>query len=181
MPTASKSSSTPLTQAPGNTARAPTAIVSAPPKRLARVLCLDDFQKAARKHLPRPIYSYVADAAETSSAYRANRSAFSSYELVPRVMVDITQRDMGVDLLGRRWDAPFGIALAGLLALSARRGDLVPARGAGEEKVRLVLSRSSRIRMEAGLHTKRSTWFQGYLPGDGDGIMALVDRVTTAG
>src|SRR5690606_19396445 len=49
MPTASKSSSTPLTPAPGNTARAPTAIVSALPKRLARVLCLDDFQKAARK------------------------------------------------------------------------------------------------------------------------------------
>src|SRR5690606_23625948 len=125
MPTASKSSSTPLIQATGNAALAPTATVSALPRRLARVLCLDDFQKAARKHLPRQIYSYVADAAETSSAYRANRSAFSSYELVPRVMVDITQRDIGVDLLGLRWDAPFGIAPMGLLALSAYRGDLV--------------------------------------------------------
>src|SRR5690606_21910389 len=100
---------------------APTAIVSAPPKRLARVLCLDDFQKAARKHLPRPIYSYVADAAETSSAYRANRSAFSSYELVPRVMVDITQRDRGVDLLGRRWDAPLTGAIWSWLERRGRR------------------------------------------------------------
>lgn len=181
MPTASKSSSTPLTPAPGNTARAPTAIVSALPKRLARVLCLDDFQKAARKHLPRPIYSYVADAAETSSAYRANRSAFSSYELVPRVMVDITQRDMGVDLLGRRWDAPFGIAPMGLLALSAYRGDLVLARAAGEENIPMVLSGSSLIRMEDVIHTNRSTWFQAYLPGDDDGIMALLERVKTAG
>src|SRR5690606_16293393 len=110
------------------------------PARYAGVLCLDDFQSAARRHLPRQVYSYIADAAETSSSHHANRNAFSSYELVPRVMVDITQRDMGVTLLGNRWDAPFGIAPMGLLALSAYRGDLALASAAAQENIPMVVS-----------------------------------------
>jgi len=39
-------------------------------------LALDDFEAAARRHLPRPIFGYVAGAAETNASRRDNRSAF---------------------------------------------------------------------------------------------------------
>jgi len=151
------------------------------PARYAGLLCLDDFQAAARRHLPSQVYSYVADAAETSSSHHANRNAFSSYELVPRIMVDITQRNTGVTLFGRRWDAPFGIAPMGLLALSAYRGDLALASAAAQENIPMVVSGSSLIRLEDVARANPASWFQAYLPGNDDGIMALLERVRAAG
>lgn len=151
------------------------------PTRHAGILCLDDFQKAARRHLPRQVYSYIAEAAETCSSYQANRHAYSAYELIPRVMVDITKRDISTSLLGRRWDAPFGVAPMGLLALSAYRGDIALSKAASAQNIPMVLSGSSLIRMEDVVATNPETWFQAYLPGDDDSIMALLERVRSAG
>lgn len=153
----------------------------APPWWLQRVLCLDDFETEARRHLPRPVFGYVAGAAETNQSFRANRASFQAWEMVPRVLVDITPRDMGVDLFGRRWATPFGVAPMGLAALSAYRGDLVIAQAARRENIPFVLSGSSLIRLEEVIAVNPDAWFQAYLPGDDDGILALLDRVKAAG
>ena len=41
------------------------------PRRLRKILSLADFELAARKHLPRPIFGYVAGGAEDTIALRA--------------------------------------------------------------------------------------------------------------
>jgi len=151
------------------------------PTRFNSILCLDDFEAAARRHLPLPIYGYIAGAAETNRSFRANREAFGLYDFVPRVLVDISQRDMGVTLLGRRYDAPFGIAPLGLAALSAYRGDLVLAEAASRENIPMVMSGSSLIRLEDVAKANRDAWFQAYLPGDDAGISALLERVQLGG
>ncbi|NIM43316.1 MAG: alpha-hydroxy-acid oxidizing protein [Hydrogenophaga sp.] len=153
----------------------------AAPRWLQRVLCLDDFENEARRHLPRPVFGYVAGAAETNQSFRANRDAFQAWQMVPRVLVDITPRDMGVELCGRRWATPFGVAPMGLAALSAYRGDLVIAQAARRENIPFVLSGSSLIRMEEVIAVNPDAWFQAYLPGDDAGILALLDRVKAAG
>lgn len=163
-------------QLPENTALRPVL-----PARHEGLLCLDDFQVAARRHLPRQIYSYIAEAAETCGSYRANRQSYNAYELVPRVMVDITRRSTGTTLFGRHWDAPFGIAPMGLVALSAYRGDLALASAAARENIPMVVSGSSLIRLEDLAQANPAAWFQAYLPGDDDGIMALLERVRAAG
>ena len=60
----------------GATAEAPATPVPAPSGRLARILALDDFEAAARRHLPRPVFGYVAGAAETDWTLADNRRAF---------------------------------------------------------------------------------------------------------
>jgi L-lactate dehydrogenase (cytochrome) len=153
----------------------------AAPRWLQRVLCLDDFETEARRHLPRPVFGYVAGAAETNQSFRANRASFQAWEMVPRVLVDITPRDLGVDLFGRRWATPFGVAPMGLAALSAYRGDLVIAQAARRENIPFVLSGSSLIRLEEVIAVNPDAWFQAYLPGDDEGILALLARVKAAG
>lgn len=151
------------------------------PTRFSSILCLENFEMAARRHLPRPIYGYIAGAAETNRSFRANREAFELYDFVPRVLVDISQRDMGVTLLGRRYDAPFGIAPMALAALSAYRGDLVLAEAASRENIPMVMSGSSFMRLEDVAKANRDAWFQAYLPGDDAGISALLERVLVGG
>lgn len=149
-------------------------------RRLRRVLCLDDFETEARRHLPRPVFGYVNGAAETNVSRQRNRDAFDGFEFVPQVLVDVSRRTTATRLLGQTYAAPFGIAPMGLSALSAYRGDIVMAAGAAAQNVPMVLSGTSLIRMEEVIQANPQAWFQAYLPGDEVGIEALVQRVGAA-
>ncbi|WP_082522036.1 alpha-hydroxy acid oxidase [Ramlibacter sp. Leaf400] len=149
--------------------------------RHAGILCLDDFERAARRHLPWPVYNYIAGAAETNQSFSDNRAVFQDYGFATRVLVDISRRSMATPLFGRHHDAPFGIAPMGLAALSAYRGDLVLARAAARENIPFVMSGSSLIPLEDVAQANPDAWFQAYLPGDDAAIAALLQRVQAAG
>ncbi len=160
---------------------APAGLARPSPKRLRRLLCLDDFEPAAERHLPRPIFGYVAGAAETNASLEDNRAAFAEYGFLPRVLIDVSKRSQEVSLFGRTYAAPFGIAPMGISALIAYRGDLVLARAASALNVPMIMSGSSLIRLEDVAAQCPGTWFQAYLPGDVPRITALVERIARAG
>lgn len=151
------------------------------PRRLRSILSLNDFEHAARRHLPRPIFGFIAGAAEDGRAFAGNRAAFDAWALQPRVLVDVSQRSQSIELLGSKFSSPFGIAPMGISALSAYRGDLVQARAAQAAGIPMILSGTSLIRLEEVLAEAPDTWFQAYLPGDIVRIDALLDRVAAAG
>lgn len=151
------------------------------PARLGHILSLDDFERAAERHLPRPIFAYISGAVERNASLRANAASFEQYEFVPRMLVDISRRTTAAPLLGRRWSAPFGIAPMGISALSAYRGDRVLAQAAAAENVPMIMSGSSLIRLEEVVQANPEAWFQAYLPGDEPNMVALVERVKAAG
>ena len=123
-----------------------------PPSRrrgnLQRFLSLEDFERAARRHLPRMLHGFISGACETDASLRDNREAFAEWGFVPRVLVDTSERSTVTELLGRRYAAPFGIAPMGASALSAYRGDLVFARAAAAAGLPMILSASSLIPLE---------------------------------
>lgn len=151
------------------------------PARLGHLLCLDDFEAAARRHLPAPVFAYVSGGVERNQSLRANERAFEQYEFVTRVLVDTSRRSTGTELFGHHWSAPFGIAPMGICALSAYRGDLALTQAAARENVPMIMSGSSLIRMEEVVQANPQAWFQVYLPGQPSEIVALVDRVKAAG
>jgi L-lactate dehydrogenase (cytochrome) len=165
------------TPAQGIVRTLPTAL----PRRLRGILALDDFENAARRHLPRPIFGYVSGASETNASLHDNRSAFGEFGFVPRVLVDVSKRTQRVELFGRTYAAPIGIAPMGISALSAYRGDLVLARAAGQANIPMVMSGSSLIRLEEVAKANPAAWFQAYLPGEPDRILGLLERVEQAG
>lgn len=150
------------------------------PKRLRKVLSLNDFEKMAQSHLPRPLFEYISGAAEDSASFIANRTAFSRYEFCPKVMIDVSRRNQNVELFGRVYSSPFGIAPVGISAISSYRGDIVLARGAQQRNIPAIMSGSSLIPMEEVYKAAPSTWFQAYLPGDPSRIDALIDRIQCA-
>ena len=145
------------------------------------LLSLDDFERAASRHLPRPIFAYVSGGAEDNVALRDNRAAFDDYGFVPRILTDVSKRSAATPLFGHIYAQPFGIAPMGIAALSAYRGDLVLARAARAANIPLVMSGSSLIRLEEVAKENPAAWFQAYLPGETARIAALLDRVAQAG
>jgi L-lactate dehydrogenase (cytochrome) len=151
------------------------------PRHLRRVLSLDDFETAARRHLPRPIFGYVSGAAETNASLHDNRAVFSELGFVPRILTDVSKRSQATTLFGHSYAAPFGVAPMGISALVAYRGDLVLARAAAQANIPMVMSGSSLIRLEDVAKAAPGSWFQAYLPGEPPRIAALVERVARAG
>ena len=150
-------------------------------KRLQSILCLDDFEAAARDFLPRQVFTYIVEAAETRSTLAGNRAAFRDWWFVPRILIDVSGGSQRMTLLGREFASAFGIAPMGISALSAYRGDHVLAGAAGEADIPMIMSSSSLIPLEDLARDHPHAWFQAYLPGEPARITALVERVARAG
>ena len=148
---------------------------------LAKILSLADFEREAERRLPRPIFGYVAGACEDGQSLRANRDVFAEYEFLTRILVDISQRSQQVELFGKTYSSPFGIAPMGITAMSAYRGDIVLAEAAARANVPMIMRGSSLIRMEELVERAPDAWFQAYLPGKTEQIAPLIDRVAAAG
>ena len=148
---------------------------------LAKILSLADFEREAERRLPRPIFVYVAGACEDGQSLRANRDVFAEYEFLTRILVDISQRSQQVELFGKTYSSPFGMAPMGITAMSAYRGDIVLAEAAARANVPMIMSGSSLIRMEELVERAPDAWFQAYLPGKTEQIAPLIDRVAAAG
>lgn len=173
-------------EADTSTGRAdPGAALPQQPKPAARkfrdLLALDDFERHAKRRLPRMVYGYVAGAVETGASFRAARDAFSDYRFRPRMFVDVSGRAQAVELFGQRWDSPFGIAPLGGAAFVAYRADIQLANAARAANIPMILSASSLIPLEDVHAANPDAWFQAYLAGDQPRIDRLVDRVATAG
>lgn len=151
------------------------------PKILDDILCLQDFETKARRKLPRPIFGYIAGAAEDNTSLQDNRTVFKDYRFITQVLTDVSRRDQKVELFGKTYHAPFGIAPMGLNALSTYRGDVVLARAAQAANIVSIMSGSSLIPLETVAKAAPDTWFQAYLPGDTARILALLERVKHAG
>jgi L-lactate dehydrogenase (cytochrome) len=152
-----------------------------PSRVLRRMLSLDDFEREARRRLPRPIFGYIAGAAEENASLADNRAAFREIAFVTRVLRNVSGRTQAVELFGRRYASPFGIAPMGITALSTYRGDVVLARAAAAEGILSIMSATSLIPMETVAAIRPDGWFQAYLPGDQARIDALLERVAAAG
>lgn len=152
-----------------------------PPRVLRRILALDDFEDAARRYIPRPIFGYVTGGAETNASRRANRDVWDEIAFVPKTLVDSSGRAQKTTLFGHAYDAPFGIAPMGGTAMAAYEGDLVLARAAAAANVPMILSGASLTPLERVREAGPTAWFQAYLPGEAGPITELVERVARAG
>ena len=150
-------------------------------RRLKQILCLDDFEPAARRFLPRSIFGYIAGGVETDWSLRANRTAFERYAFTPRMLVDVSQRTTAHTLFGHTYDAPFGIAPMGASGLAGFHADLAYARATAAANIPFLLSGASIVRLERVAHANPATWFQAYLPPDRNDIDEMIDRVGDAG
>ncbi|PZW45039.1 L-lactate dehydrogenase (cytochrome) [Humitalea rosea] len=149
--------------------------------RLGKILSLEDFEEAARRHLPRPIFGYIQGGTETDSSVRANRASFAAHAFVPRVLVDTGARSGATMLMGQACAQPFGISPMGASALAAYRGDMVLTEAARDAGIPMIVSGASLIRMEDLVAANPDAWFQAYLPGEEDRILPVVDRAAAAG
>lgn len=151
------------------------------PRKFRSILCLNDFESAARRRLPRPLFGYVSGGVEEGHAMRGAADAYRDYVLVPRYFAGVQDTSISATLFGERYAAPFGIAPMGICAVNAYRADLSLARAARRAEIPMIISGSSLIPLEEIAQAYPRVWFQAYLPATQEKIDALLERVRAAG
>lgn len=147
-----------------------------------RIHSLSDLQAAARRRLPRMVAEFVDGGADDEVTLRANQGDFSEITFRPRTMSDVTNRSTEVEVFGKTYPSPVGLAPAGLARLVHREGELAAARAAADAGAIFSVSTASSFSIEEIAATGAGPrWFQLYLWKDRDVIEGLLERAATSG
>ena len=144
-----------------------------------------ELQERARQTLSPSVWSYVAGGAGDERTQDVNATAFAHWGLIPRMLVGATERDLSVELWGKRWPAPIFMAPIGVIALCAQdgHGDLATARAAARTGIPMCVSTLVEDPMEdvAAEFGDTPGFYQLYCPTDRDLAESLVRRAEAAG
>ncbi|WP_141013411.1 alpha-hydroxy-acid oxidizing protein [Nocardioides sambongensis] len=144
-----------------------------------------ELERNALAALPPELRTYVAGGAGDESTQRANVEAFSRYALVPRMLRASAERDLSVELFGRRLESPLLMAPVGVIGLCTpdQHGDVHAAEVAAATGVPLIGSTlmSDPLEEVAAATGETPAWFQLYTPKNRELAASLVRRAEQAG
>ena len=141
-----------------------------------------DYRELARRRLPRQLFDYIDGGAYAETTLRANVEDLHRIHLRQRVLRDVSDIDLGVEVLGERLSLPVALAPIGLLGMFARRGEVQGARAAEREGVRFCESTVSICPIEeVAAATSVPIWFQLYVMRDRGYAEMLMAKAHEAG
>ncbi|MCW2649226.1 MAG: oxidoreductase [Mycobacterium sp.] len=128
-------------------------------------------------------HGYVFGSAGTEDTERENRAAFGRQRIVPRMLRDVSVRDMRTEIFGVLHDAPVLLAPVGVQSIIHPDGELASARGAAAAGIGYVASTAASYPMEeiaaAGSDVPR--FYQLYWPKDPELCGSFIARAEAAG
>ncbi|MEE8500690.1 MAG: alpha-hydroxy acid oxidase [Kiloniellales bacterium] len=151
-------------------------------RRLAKCHNIDDLRTVAARRLPFPIFDFIDGGAEDERSLRRNRSGFDRYLLMPRILEDVSQVDLGTTVLGTEIALPVLIAPTGMPALFHPSGeDSLGAAAARHGTIFTTSTMASRSIEEVAALNAAPKWFQLYVLKDRSITEDFIERCRSAG
>jgi isopentenyl diphosphate isomerase/L-lactate dehydrogenase-like FMN-dependent dehydrogenase len=143
-------------------------------------------EQRAKEMLSPPAFDYVAGGAGGEDTMRANREAFYRWRIVPRMLRDVSHRDLSVEILGTQMPAPVILGPVGVQGILHAQGEVASARAAASLGLPFALSTASSRTMEevaqAGADAGNGVrWFQLYWGNNPDLTASMLQRAERAG
>jgi isopentenyl diphosphate isomerase/L-lactate dehydrogenase-like FMN-dependent dehydrogenase len=128
-------------------------------------------------------WAYVAGGAGEGATMRANRAALDRWQLVPRMLRDVSSRDLSVSLLGMRLPAPLLVAPIGAAGLVRRGADELVGAAASAVGLPYILSSQGSSPMEATARAMGDgpRWYQLYWSTDEALVDSFIRRAEAIG
>lgn len=146
-------------------------------------LNIAELEALAADRLEAGPHGYFAGGAGDERTLRRNVAAYTEWELWPRVLVDVSEVDTGVELLGERIELPVLVAPVAFQKLVDPEGEVAMARAAEAARTVMCLSTIATCgptEVTAGCGGGRK-WMQLYCFRDRAITRALLDEAVEAG
>jgi 4-hydroxymandelate oxidase len=143
---------------------------------------LSELEALARSVLPASAYHYYATGANDEITLRENRIAFERIAVHPRMLVDVSLRDMRTTVLGEQVSMPILVAPMAFQAVAHSGGEIATTKAAGAAETLMILSTLATTSIEEALEVASGpVWFQLYVFKDREITASLVQRAEAAG
>ncbi|WP_150303768.1 alpha-hydroxy acid oxidase [Pseudomonas saliphila] len=148
----------------------------------ADILSAADYETRAADYIAAPTLAWLAGGSGTEQTLRANREAFASLQILPRLLNDFRQASTRRTLCGTPLEHPALLAPLGHQRLLHTDGERAVARAAEATVTCLVASTLSSLAMEeVAAATSGPKWFQLYCQPRRDDTLRLLHRAESAG
>ncbi|MBV9633171.1 MAG: alpha-hydroxy-acid oxidizing protein [Methylobacteriaceae bacterium] len=145
------------------------------------ITCIEDLRQAARRRVPRAFYEYATAGSYSEETLRANRADLEAVKLRQRVLVNVSQRDLGTTILGEKALLPIALAPVALAGLQSGDGEIVACRAAHAAGIPFTLSTMSICSIEdVAAAVQKPFWFQLYVMRDRGFVRSLIERAIAA-
>jgi L-lactate dehydrogenase (cytochrome) len=148
---------------------------------LRRAASVADFRELARRRLPNVLFEYIDGGSYAEATLHRNVADLETLALRQRVMRDMSRLDTSVNLLGRNYTMPVGLAPVGMAGMYGRRGEIQASRAATAAGVPFCLSTVGICSLEEVTQSSAAPWFQLYVLKDRGYMRDLVRRAQAAG
>jgi 4-hydroxymandelate oxidase len=139
-------------------------------------------EAAARERLPEIAYAYYASGAGLELSVAANRRAWETWWLRPRVLVDVSAVSTATTVLGAEVRLPVLLAPCAFHRLAHPDAEAATARAAAAAGTVMVVSTHSSLPLEEVTpHATAGAWFQLYCDPDPEVTASRVRRAEEAG
>lgn len=141
-----------------------------------------DYRAAAKAKLPEFLFHYIDGGSYAEQTLQRNSSDLSDIALRQRVLNNMSELDLAIELFGEPLALPIALAPVGLTGMYARRGEVQAAKAAERKGVPFTLSTVSVCPIEeVSVAIKRPIWFQLYVLKDRGFMKNVLERAKAAG
>jgi len=152
-------------------------------RRLSRCASIEDIRALAKARTPRAVFDYTDGAAMSESTLSRSRAAYARVEFTPRVLRNVDDVDLSVQMLGKVNALPFALAPTGFTRMMHYTGE--PAVAAAAERFGLAygLSTLGTTSIESLAEVRPATrrWFQLYVSREREQAEQLMYRAQNSG
>ena len=147
-----------------------------------KALNISDLREMARRRLTKALFDFCDKGSEDQVNMRDNRVALDRIKLMPRILCDVSPRDPGISLFGKRHDLPLLIGPTGPAGFVWYQGETALARAAAAANIPFTLASNSNRDMEEVITDGGGTqWYQLYVWLDAEAALVTVKRARDAG
>ena len=152
-------------------------------RRLNGAYTIYDLREIAKRRTPKAPFDYTDGGADKEISLARARQAFEDIEFQPRVLRDVSEVDLSVEVLGKRVEMPVGIAPTGFTRMMHTEGEIAGCTAAEAAGVPFSLSTMGTRSIEevAEASPGGRNWFQLYMWKDRERSMALIQRAKNSG
>ena len=150
-------------------------------KDLTLMTNIEDLRQVCYRNVPKMFYEYVDTGSWTQTTYRENRTDFEPIKFKQKILVDMANRSLETELLGKKAKFPAMTAPVGFMGMMLADGEIHMARAAQKFGIPFTLSTMSICSIEdlveAGIEP---FWFQLYVMRDREFMKDLIRRAKAA-
>ncbi len=147
-----------------------------------KIFSIKDARELSRKRLPKLVFDFIDGASGDEKLAEINSRALDQIRLEPKVLRNVEKRSLKKQILGYKFDFPFGFAPMGMTNLSWPGADSMLAAESARNNIPTCVSMASTTTLEKMYELSEGhSWMQLYIFQDENFVMELLDRAKNTG